>query len=427
MKQANKIIFDFIWKGKDKVKRSTLVSEIEDGGLKAPHLESIIETQRVLCCKKLASDQPSTWKTILLHYLKPVGGKLILCCNFELQKLPIRLPKFYDECFRSFAKCSGANRGSVQGLNGNDLAKIILWNNKFICIGGNSVYFKTLAEKGIIKIEDLISDNNELIVKNNHRLRELNILPLDAFRLLALIDALPLEWREGLKTISHIENEPFNIHDEIKLNLNEQTIPIKTAASKIVYKELRNRTITPPTAQLKFNTKFVDDVLEWKEIYSLPFRATLDTKSREFQYKLLNRCLVTNAFLFKVGLASTAACSFCGDMDESLEHIITSCHYSKNFWAEVIKWFDKQGIAMAYLSDKDIMLGIVRCDDELFVNHVILVAKQYLYYCRQKRFLPSIRVLDLKIKMIYQLETIIAKSNNKISAHNKKWGKYKVQ
>ena len=150
------------------------------------------------------------------------------------------------------------------------------------------------------------------------------------------------------------------------------------------------------------------------------FRATLDTKSREFQYKLLNRCLVTNAFLFKVGLASTPTCSFCGDMDESLEHLITSCHYSKTFWAEVIKWFDKQGIAIAHLSDKDIMLGIVRCDDELFVNHVILVAKQYLYYCRQKSLLPSIRVLDSKIKIIYQLETIIAKSNNKMSAQKKK-------
>ena len=45
---------------------------------------------------------------------------------------------------------------------------------------------KHWQRKGIIKIEDLISDNNELIVKNNHRLRELNILPLDAFRLLAL-------------------------------------------------------------------------------------------------------------------------------------------------------------------------------------------------------------------------------------------------
>ena len=59
VKDVNKIIFDFIWKGKDKVKRSALISVIEDGGLKAPHLDSIIETQRVLSCKKLASDHPN--------------------------------------------------------------------------------------------------------------------------------------------------------------------------------------------------------------------------------------------------------------------------------------------------------------------------------------------------------------------------------
>ena len=311
--------------------------------------------------------------------------------------------------------------GSLQDLNGNDLAKIVLWNDKFLCIGGKSVYFKKLAEKGIIRIGDLISDNNELIVKNNRRLRELNISPLDAFRLLTLIDALPLECRKGLKEISYLEDGPFNIHDEIKLNLNKQTALIKTAASRTVYKELRNRIITPPTAQLKFNAKFVDDILEWKEIDSLPFRAVLETKSREFQYKLLNRCLVTNAFLFKVGLSLPPACSFCLEMDESLEHVITSCHYSKKFWAEVIKWFDKQGIKISNLSDKD-MFVIVRCNDELFVNHVLLAAKQYIYYCRQKSSLPSIRVFDSKIKMIYQLETIIAKSNNEMSTHNIKWG-----
>ena len=44
----NKIIFDFIWKGKDKVKRSALVGDIEDGGLKAPHLYSMIETENYL-------------------------------------------------------------------------------------------------------------------------------------------------------------------------------------------------------------------------------------------------------------------------------------------------------------------------------------------------------------------------------------------
>ena len=66
-----------------------------------------------------------------------------------------------------------------------------------------------------------------------------------------------------------------------------KNVLIETVISKTIYKELRNRIITPPTAQLNFNTHFVNDVLEWKEIYSLPFRTSLDTKSREFQYKLL--------------------------------------------------------------------------------------------------------------------------------------------
>ena len=85
--EANKLIFHFIWKGKDKVKRLTLINDIDDGGLKAPHLESMIKTQRILCCKKFASNEPSSWKTILSYYLKLVGGKFILSCNFDVKKL----------------------------------------------------------------------------------------------------------------------------------------------------------------------------------------------------------------------------------------------------------------------------------------------------------------------------------------------------
>jgi len=60
--EANTIIFDFVWKGKDKVKCLALVSEVEDGGLKPPHLESTIKTQRIPCCKRLAGKQPSAGK-----------------------------------------------------------------------------------------------------------------------------------------------------------------------------------------------------------------------------------------------------------------------------------------------------------------------------------------------------------------------------
>ena len=94
---VNKIIFNFIWKGKDKVKRSALISDVEHGGLRAPHLESIIKAQRIMCYKKFANFQQSSWKIILLHYLRQIGGRLLLSCNFK--KLPITLPKFLCRMF----------------------------------------------------------------------------------------------------------------------------------------------------------------------------------------------------------------------------------------------------------------------------------------------------------------------------------------
>ena len=133
-------------------------------------------------------------------------------------------------------------------------------------------------------------NNNEFIVKSNYKLRELNTSPLDIFRLISVIDALPVEWHESLNTLASTADEPFNLKNAIQLSFKDKKVLIETVVSKTIYKELRNRIITPPTAQLNFNTHFVN-VLEWKEIYSLPFRTSLDTKSREFQYKLLNRCL----------------------------------------------------------------------------------------------------------------------------------------
>ena len=94
-----------------------------------------------------------------------------------------------------FAKFSAVNNLNIQDLNGKDLSKVILWNNKFICIGEKSVHFRNLAEKGILRVGDLILNKNELIIKSESRVLHLSLL--DAFGLVSLIDAL---WHESLKT-----------------------------------------------------------------------------------------------------------------------------------------------------------------------------------------------------------------------------------
>ena len=168
--------------------------------------------------------------------IQPVGGKLILCCNFDIKKLPIRLPTFYEKCLNCFAKCSAANYDSIQIPHTVEaLSNIILWNNKLICIDGKSFYFKTLQEKGILRLGDLLDENNDFIIKS--KLRELNISPLEAFRLKSVIDALALEWRGKLKTSAcDICNETFVIQDQCKLILNSEIVQIKSVVPKVITK-----------------------------------------------------------------------------------------------------------------------------------------------------------------------------------------------
>ena len=76
------------------------------------------------------------------------------------------------------------------------------------------------------------------------------------------------------------------------------------------------------------------------------------------------------------------------------------------------------------LANEDIMFGIMDCKRDLFVNHILLIAKKYIYSCRCNKTKPSIIVLNARIKMIYRFELMVAKCCNKLPIHFEKWGKY---
>jgi len=87
-----------------------------------------------------------------------------------------------------------------------------------------------------------------------------------------------------------------------------------------------------------------------------------------------------SSFLYKTGIIASPACTFCGEAEESLEHMFVTCHYTKNFWAEVIIWMGNLEFKIEPLSNKDIIFGITDCKKDLFVNHILLIAKKvYLF------------------------------------------------
>ena len=408
---ANSIIFYFTWKEKDKVKRDSLVGDIKDGGLKAPHLESIIKTHRIILCQRFADEEPCNWKTILFHYLKQVRGKFILCCNFDIKKLPINLPKYYRECFECFSNCSPATSNNVLGLSHEEISNTVLWNNKFICINNKSVFNQSLVSKGIVKIGDLVTKKNQFIFQCDQSW--VNFSPKDIFDLMSLVDAIPAPWRQSLKINGYLNKSPFFIQDQIQLVQNNQEASITEATFKRVYREIVSGFVTPPTAHSNFNESFSGVCSDWKKIHSLPFLVTLDTKSREFQYKILNRYLVTNTFLKKICKIDSSLSTFCGMLDESLEHLFVISHFTTLLWKELIAWCNGRQIKVESLSAVSIIFGDWQRNDSFFLlNHVILIAKQYIYSCRSNNLKPLFHVLLQRIKFVYQLECKIAKWNN---------------
>jgi len=56
---VNKLLYSFTWKGNDKIKRTALINDIENGGLKMLDFQSMILSQRVIALKQFIEDYNS--------------------------------------------------------------------------------------------------------------------------------------------------------------------------------------------------------------------------------------------------------------------------------------------------------------------------------------------------------------------------------
>ena len=88
IKEINSVMYRFIWKGNDKIKRAALINDIEDD--KMLDIQSMILVQRVMVLKRFTNkDNNSSWKITLNYFLSQVGGEFVLKCNFDTRQLPI--------------------------------------------------------------------------------------------------------------------------------------------------------------------------------------------------------------------------------------------------------------------------------------------------------------------------------------------------
>ena len=112
---------------------------------------------------------------------------------------------------------------------------------KFIFIQGKSVFHEALFRKGIITLGDLTTNENG-VYTGLKIMRRSSLSPKDKFQLMAIIDALPAQWRHHLKTCNDfVKNVTFS--SSAQLHLNSHSVSLDKIVSKNFYKEIRDQNL----------------------------------------------------------------------------------------------------------------------------------------------------------------------------------------
>ena len=217
-----------------------------------------------------------------------------------------------------------------------------------------------------------------------------------------LKDSLPVKWK------ALIRNHPSPINQAVSkctLYLQETlTVTTSPLTCKALYAKLIKQTQTKPTSQLYWEQiiRNADDEyhpheinIDWKKIYLIPRRATIESYTRSFQYNIINNALFLNKKLFNMGHVESPACSFCDQDEESLTYFFCECHVARKLWKDLQKFF-AASLRLPELNLENALFGYVPVTTsnsnnkqvDKLINHIILIFKRSLYEMRSSRTSP---------------------------------------
>ena len=188
----------------------------------------------------------------------------------------------------------------------------------------------------------------------------------------------------------------------------------------------RHNKVTVNKSENNWNNLYVLNTLDWSKIYINPFRSTIDTKLRAFQYKFLKQILPTNDFLHKCKIVQSSLCDLCNMHNETIIHLFWECPVSQAFWSNFSRFLEENNIVV-HVDYLTIALGVFSNDRKSIVtNFLILIAKYLLYKCKLNKTEPNISMFKSELKQREQIERLIAISKNKIEVHNLKWNSINI-
>ena len=146
---------------------------------------------------KLLDNNFHLWKIIPTKIFAAFGGlKIIFHPNLQLSKRCSKnidnIPDFYKELVYLWQDISCKKTEDAL-----DIANEVLWNNRHVTRDGNSLYDKSLIDKGIITIRDITNEIGELLSWSEAE-QKFSLNRVQILNWLGLLNCIPKTWKNKL-------------------------------------------------------------------------------------------------------------------------------------------------------------------------------------------------------------------------------------
>ncbi len=421
VKRANKLFVDFIWDGKpSKVKLDTIIGEIADGGLKMPHVESVVKALKLSWLSRFYNDRiEGKWKVLSKEILGLTLDNIL--SKIDSRHLEDNLTPFYSQLLGIWYPLY-----ITEPETESDILQEELFNNSFILIG------KTPAKEGydnwkqhnIRRIKDLINLEKGSFYYHTE-LSDIYSIPIDIMKYNSLISAIPSKWKLTIKHMAtpiEVQNDP---EDGIPKLLNRgHILPITSFRNCDFYKMLIKLIFRPPTAISRWCVLYPElETLDWADLFTLPYSTVRSTKHQAFQYKILNRIFACGSNLAIWRITEDNLCKECS-VPDTLEHYFFDCHISYTFWKLLQTWFYKIVNVSIDLDALSILFGIVNSNNDnilFLLNYCILIGKWYIF--KQKYLGKSFSFVEYlhELKAELEIEKYLLNLEGKSEVFLLKW------
>jgi len=384
-KQVEKLLCNFLWKTKDRIKRNRIINSVEKGGLNMIDIASQVESLKAVWINRiLQAEKDHKWASLPRLYLHQIGMDIITSLNFTTEVFTEldKLPKFYREAIAAFSKAKEPN--CVKTIE--DLLQQPIWGNHILTVTQGRtkqvLYFKSWIQSGIRRLSDCRFEGGILSCQDMYTkvTNKRNILTECAVL------------QKALRPFKHmlLQNRNADSQTKHEVDTKNTKMPCK---SKTFYRALVARKAEKAVISSKWTQGICplsEDLLN--KVFTDKVKLIKETKIAEFNYKLLYNILPCPSNLKKWKKLDNDMCDVC-EIQCDMYHLILTCTLAKYTWKVIGPAFIKP------LTPANIIYGV---DFNVYENYAVSFAAFVLYkywlFCHAKGKNRSLQTYKLFLR-----------------------------